>query len=103
MDVVAAEIFPEFQSIGKREVGEILVAEGDDFALGNKEGELVFPFCAELAELHARHFGADAGSEFLDLASFWEEVCESWVRVSAVLDVREWFPGRIFLGVVPGG
>ena len=35
------------------EVGKVLVAEGKDFALGGKEGELVFAGCGEGRELDA--------------------------------------------------
>lgn len=70
MDVMAAEISTEVQGFWEGEVGEILISEGDNFTLGDEEGELVFAGPAQFAELDAGYFGADAWSEFLDRASF---------------------------------
>lgn len=44
MDVVTAEVAAEVEGFLDGEGGEVLVAEGDDFALGDEEGELVFAF-----------------------------------------------------------
>jgi len=40
VDVVATEVAAEVEGILDREIGEVLVAEGDDLALSDKEGEL---------------------------------------------------------------
>jgi len=61
VDVVPAEERAEFERGGQREVGEVLVAEGDDLALGNEERELGFADIGERGELHAVDFGSDGG------------------------------------------
>jgi hypothetical protein len=42
MDVMAAKVTAELEGFGDGQVGEVLVAEGDDFALCNEAGEFVF-------------------------------------------------------------
>lgn len=42
VDVVTAEVTAEIEGFLKGEIGEILVTESDDFALGNEECEPVF-------------------------------------------------------------
>lgn len=44
VDVVSSEVSAEVQGVLDGEGGEVLVAEGDDLALGDEEGELVFAF-----------------------------------------------------------
>jgi hypothetical protein len=44
MDMMATEIAAEIERVLDWEGGEVLVAEGDDFALCDEEGELVFAF-----------------------------------------------------------
>lgn len=38
VDVMAAKVTAELEGLGDGEVGEVLVAEGDDFALGDVAG-----------------------------------------------------------------
>src|SRR5437016_3635120 len=102
MDVVAAEVGPEFKSVFGRDICKVLATEGYDFALGYEESELVSSCGGELTQLDAGYLRADAWGELLDLAAFWEEVFESGVCVSAMLDVVEWFQARVFLSVIPG-
>ena len=66
-----------------------MVSESHYFALGDKECELILACCGKLAELHAGHFGSDAGCELEDLAAFWKEVFEAGVGGFAVLSVDE--------------
>lgn len=61
MDVVSPEIATEVEGFFDGEGGEVLVAEGDDFALGDEEGELVFRFVGQFGELDAGDFGARCG------------------------------------------
>jgi hypothetical protein len=56
VDVVAAEIAPEIKRFLYGQVGKVLVSEGNDFALSDKQGELVLAGCGELAELDAGDF-----------------------------------------------
>lgn len=41
VDVVAAEVAAKIEGFLEREISKVLVAEGDDFALGDKECESV--------------------------------------------------------------
>lgn len=99
--MVTTEISPEIKGFLEWEVSEILIPEGNDFALGDEECELVFSGLVQFAELDACDFGSDAWCEFLDLASFWEEIFEGRIGVFAVVYVREWFPSGIFLAMIP--
>jgi len=102
VDMVTAEIPSEIKGFLEWKVGEILVAESDDFALSHEECQLIFSGLSELAELHACHFGPDARGELLDLAAFWEEVLESGIGTFAVVYVLKLLPWGIFLAVIPG-
>lgn len=62
VDVVAAEVAADFEGVFDGDVGEVLVAEGNDFLFGDEEGKFVFLGVGELAELDAVDFGACVGS-----------------------------------------
>lgn len=58
-------------------VGEVLVAEGDDSALGDEEGQLVFAGIGEPRELDPSHLGAHARRKVVpDSLASGEEVRE---------------------------
>jgi hypothetical protein len=103
MDMMAPKISPEIQGVLYGEGGEVLVAEGDDLALCDEEGELVFAFIGQFRELHTGDFGARGRGELLDLGAGEEQVGEGRVCVEAVLGVCEGFEGWVFLAVVPDG
>lgn len=56
VNVMTAEIAPEIQSFLDGQVSKVLVSEGDDFALGNEQGELILAGGRELAELNTSNF-----------------------------------------------
>ena len=61
VDVQAAEVGAVVEGGGDGQVGEVLVTEDEDFALGGEEGELVFSGGGEGAELDVGEDGADVG------------------------------------------
>lgn len=63
VDVVAAEVAAEVEGLADGQVGEVLLAEGDDLALGDEAGELVLASLGQLAQLDAVDLGADRGRE----------------------------------------
>lgn len=85
-----------------REVGKVLVAEGDDLALGHEPRELVLAGAAEGRELDATDFGADGRSQVCQGDAVGEQVREGRVRVLAGLAVLEGLEGRECCGAVPG-
>ena len=91
VDVVTAEEGTELQRALLWQVGEILVAEGDDLALGDEQRELCFAGFVERGQLYAVYFGADGGGEVLDFGTRWEQVGVAWVGVFSVFDVVELF------------
>lgn len=100
VDVVSAEITAELEGLLDGQIAEVLVAEGDDLALGNEAGELVFAGVAEGGELDALDFGANGWGEVGDGCALREKVGEGWVRVFAVLVMLkrlEW--GVLVVGV----
>lgn len=101
VDVTGAEVLGEVEGFLDGQVGEILLAEGDDFLLGYEQGEFVLAGLVEFGELHAFHFSADVGSDVLHFGSF-EEVGEAGVCIMAVFHGLEGLVGRI-LDVVPVG
>lgn len=67
VDVVAAKVAAELEGVGDGEVGKVLLAEGDDLALGDEAGELVLAGVGESAQLDALDLCADGGGEVGDL------------------------------------
>jgi hypothetical protein len=66
VDVQAAEVADVLERVRDGELGEVLVAEGDDFLLCDEEGEFIFAGGGELRELDAADFGADGGGDVFD-------------------------------------
>jgi hypothetical protein len=60
VDMMMAKITAKVQSLLDRQVGQILVAEGDNFSLSDEQGKLVLSSWGELAQLNSRNFGAGA-------------------------------------------
>lgn len=100
VDVVATEVAAEVESILDGEIGKVLVAECDDLALGDEEGELVLAGGGELAELHATDFRASCGGQLGDFAALDKEILEGWVGANTVLYVLEWLKRRVLLVIV---
>lgn len=100
VDVVAAEVATEVEGIFDGEIGKVLVAECDDLALGDEEGELVLASGGELAELHAADFRAGCGGQLGDFAALDKEILEGWVGANTMLYVLEWLERRVLLVIV---
>ena len=67
MDVVTAKVAAELQRLGDGQVGEVLVAEGHDLAIGDVSRELILARVGEAADLDALDFSADGGCQVGDL------------------------------------
>lgn len=89
VDVVAAEVFTVLECLVDGEISEILVAEGNDFALGDETGKLVLASVGEGGELDALDFSANGWGEVDGGDSLWEEVLVRCICVLAVLVVLE--------------
>lgn len=74
VDVVAAEVASPVLGFLQREIGEVLVAECHDLALGHIERELVLAGWSELAELHALDLRANGWCEIRYFGTGREEV-----------------------------
>ena len=103
MDMEATEIAGEIEGLWDGEVGEVLITEDEDFALGRKEGELIFTGGGESAELNVGDDSTDGGGYVFGLDVGGEKVGEGLVGVVAMFDVHEGFQRRIFLFMVPRG
>jgi hypothetical protein len=101
MDVVAAEIASELEGLLDGEIGEVLISEGDDFALGNETRQFVLAGVRQGAELDASDFGADCWGQFRDFGALWEEVLEAYVGILPMIVVFEWLKSRVLLRWVP--
>jgi hypothetical protein len=96
VDVQAAEVFDVLEGVWDGESGEVLVAESDDFLLGDEEGEFVLTFGGELGELDAGDFGANGGGDVLDDGRGGrEQVGKGWVGVFTVFVVLEGLEGCV--------
>ena len=73
MDVVLAKVPAELESVGDREISEVLVSEGHHFAFRDVSGQLILPGIAEGTELHAFDFSADGRCEVIHFNTFREE------------------------------
>lgn len=100
VDVVASKVAAEVEGIFDGEIRKVLIAECDDLALGDEEGELVLAGGGELAELHAADFGAGCGGQLGDFATLDKKILEGWVGANTVLYVLEWLERRILLVIV---
>ena len=69
VDVVAAEVAAPVEGGLQRQVGEILVAKCNDFALGDEKRKLIFCHWSQLAKLNAGYFRADGRGELLNGAA----------------------------------
>lgn len=103
VDVVATEVASELEGLGDGQVGQVLVAEGHDLALGDEARQLVLAGGRELGELDAPDLGAGLGRQVGDGHSVAEKLRVGWVGVLAVLDVLEGFERGVLLLGVPGG
>ena len=57
----------------------------DDLFLGYEEGELVFAFVIELAELDTFDFGANVAGKVVYFRAFSKEIRKGWVGIFAVI------------------
>lgn len=100
VDVMAAKVAAEVESVFDGEIGKVLVAECDNLALGDKESELVLASGGELAELHTSDFGAGCGGQLGDFATLDKEILEGWVGANSVLYMLEWLERRVLLVII---
>lgn len=103
MDVMTAKVAPEVESFVDWEISEVLAAEGDDLALGDEAGELVFAGVGEGAQLDAADFCPDGGSEVCDLCALGEEVFVRSIGILPVFVMLELGQWRVLLVRVPSG
>ncbi len=101
VNVMTTKISTEVKGLLNRDIGKVLVAECDHFALGDEKSELGLAGIGELAELDTSDLRPDAWGKLLDLAPFRKEILEGRISANTVLNVVEWLPGRVFLAVVP--
>lgn len=102
MDVVAAEVLAVLEGVGDGEVGKVLVAEGDHFALGDEAGEFVFAGVGQGGELNTLNGRANGWSQVDAVDALSEEVIEGEVSVLAVVVVLEWSQRTVLLLRVEG-
>ena len=69
MDNWWAKVFAKVDDRGYRQVLEVLGAENDDLPLSYEEGDLVFGFKGEVAQLDAGDHRACAGCQMLDVGA----------------------------------
>lgn len=103
VDVVAAKVLAKLEGVGDGEVGKVLLAEGDNLALGDVAGELVLAGVVERGQLDAVDLGANGRGEVGDGGALGEEVGERGVGVLAVLVVLKGREGRVDDAAVPSG
>lgn len=103
VDVVASEEGAEGQRVGDGLSCEVLVAEGDDLALGYEAGELRLSGVGETAELHATNLGARGRGQMCDGPAGAEEVWVGWVGIFAGVLVLKGLKRRVGLVLVPCG
>lgn len=98
-----AEVAAELEGLLNGQVLEVLVAEGDDLALGDEARQLVLAGVVELAELDAADLGADGGRQVGDgHLVLGQQVRVGRVGVLAVVIVLEGLERRVLLVGVPG-
>lgn len=100
--MVSSEIAAEVQSLLDREISEVLVPEGDDFALSDEQRQLVSAGRAETAQLHAADLGAYAGGQVAAGGGAGKEIGEGGISGQAVLGVGEGLQWCVFLVRIPG-
>ena len=91
-----AEVFTEVDDRGYWQVLEVLGAENDDLPLGYEEGDLVFCLGGEIAKLDAGDHRACGGCQLLAVGSRGE-IRQSWISVSGMFAMLEWFGQWIFM------
>lgn len=64
VDVQRAKVLPELLLLFDADVLEILVAEDNDTALGDEQGQFVLLDVAQLGELEPADLGANTWSQF---------------------------------------
>lgn len=67
VDVMTAEVAADLKGLVDGEVRKVLIAECYDLPLSNEQGELVLALLCQFAQLDTVNFGADAGSEFVQV------------------------------------
>ena len=109
MDVVTTEVLAVLEGVGDGELGEVLVAEGDDFALGDEAGELVFASVGQGGELNTLDGCANSWSEIDAVCALWKKVFEAEIGILAVIVVLKrsqrtilliWIKGWEVVGVL---
>ena len=97
-----AKVLAEIDNGGDWQVFEVLGAENDDFAFGYEEGDFIFCFRREAAQLDSRDGGACGGCQVLDAGTSFE-IGEGWIGVFGMVVVIEWFERGILVVRSPAG
>lgn len=97
MDVQSAKVAHVLDGIFDGDIGEILVAKGDNLLLGNEQREFVLAFGVKLRQLDSADLSPDGGGDIVDLDTriFGEEVGKRRVGILAMLIMLEGLPGRV--------
>lgn len=103
VDVLAAKVRAVLQRVGDRQVRKVLVAEGNDLALGHVQRQLVLAGVGQRRQLDALDLAADGGRQVGARDALGEQVGERGIGILAVLGVSEGLQGRVDDGLVPGG
>jgi hypothetical protein len=100
---IPAKVRPKLEGLFDRQVGKVLVAEGDHLALRHEPRQLVLARCAERGELDALDLGADGRGEMGHRdGALGQEVGIRRVGVLAVFVVLEGLERGILFVAVPG-
>ncbi len=69
MDVMTSKVAAVLEGIGDGQLSKVLVTEGDDLALSDETGQLVFAGIIQRGQLNASDFSSDGRSEMCDLGA----------------------------------
>lgn len=79
-----------------------MVAEGDNFALGDEAGELVFAGVSQGGELDTLDGCANGWSKVDTVDALWKKILEAEIGILSVVIVLEWGEWAVFLLRVEG-
>ena len=92
---MTSKVATEFQSIGNRQIFEVLISERHYLPFGDEARELVFTGIAERAQLDTADLGSDGRCEMRYLGARGEQLRERGIGVLAMLIMLEGLQGRI--------
>jgi hypothetical protein len=83
VDVVSAKVATKSDCLLHGDIGKVLVAEDEDFALGSEEGELVLAGVCKGGQLESGYLGARRGRQLLESYSWEKKILQRWIGVFA--------------------